>query len=284
MDDTGDRQHAMGISRRSVLKGAGTLLATLGAASLSGARAVHADDGEQGDWERRGGSKPRLVLVHGAWADGTGWQEIIPLLEAEGFPVIATQNPLTSIADDVAKTKLVIDAESQHGPVVVVGHSYGGVTISGAAAGNPNVKALVYLAAFAPDANEIAAAFLEQYPSLLGTALVPDAAGYLYVDRSKFREVFAGDVSRTKARVMAATQKPVNSHIFGESLDAAAWRDIPSWYLVSQQDNTINPDLQRFYAQRMGATTSEIDASHVAFISRPREVVRFIKRAARAVS
>jgi pimeloyl-ACP methyl ester carboxylesterase len=270
MDDTGAQQHAIEISRRSVLKGAGTLLATLGAASLSGARAVHADDGEQGDGERRGGSKPRLVLVHGAWADGTGWQEIIPLLEAEGYPVIATQNPLTSIADDVAKTKLVIDAESQHGPVVVVGHSYGGVTISGAAAGNPNVKALVYLAAFAPDANEIAAAFLEQYPSLLGTALVPDAAGYLYVDRSKFREVFAGDVSRTKARVMAATQKPVNSHIFGESLDAA--------------DNTINPDLQRFYAQRMGATTSEIDASHVAFISRPREVVRFIKRAARAVS
>lgn len=275
---------AKGISRRSMLKGAGAVLAALGAASLGGAGAVHADDGEGGDGERRGGSTPRLVLVHGAWADGTGWQEIIPLLEAEGFPVIATQNPLSSIADDVAKTKLVIDAESQLGPVIVVGHSYGGVTMSGAAAGNPNVKALVYLAAFAPDANEVAAAFLGQYPSLLGTALVPDAAGYLYVDRSKFREVFAADVSRTKARVMAATQKPINGHIFGESLAAAAWRDIPSWYLVSQRDNTINPDLQRFYAQRMGATTSEIDASHVAFISRPDEVVRFIKRAARAVS
>lgn len=263
------------------------MLAALGAAGAAGlgrATSAYADDGERGDGRGRGGAnKPRIVLVHGAWADGTGWQELIPPLEAEGYPVIATQNPLTSIADDVATTKRVIDAETQLGPVVVVGHSYGGVTISGAAAGNPNVKALVYLAAFAPDANEVAAAFLEQYPSLLGTALVPDAAGYLYVDRAKFREVFAGDVSRTKARVMAAAQKPVNSHIFGESLTAAAWRDIPSWYLVSRQDNTINPDLQRLYAQRMGATTSEIDASHVAFISRPREVVRFINKAARAV-
>lgn len=280
----GDGLRAADISRRQVLRGAGAMLVALGAASLSGAAVAHADDGEDSTAKRRGGPRPRIVLVHGAWADGTGWQEIIPLLEAEGFPVIATQNPLSSIADDVAKTKLVIDAESQLGPVIVVGHSYGGVTMSGAAAGNPNVKALVYLAAFAPDANEPAAAFLQQYPSLLGTALVPDAAGYLYVDRSKFREVFAGDVDRTQVRVMAAAQKPINSHIFGESLVAAAWRDIPSWYLVSQQDNTINPDLQRFYAQRMGATTSEIDASHVAFISRPREVARFITKAARAVS
>lgn len=286
----GDKTRGLGvgISRRHMLKGAGAVLAALGAAGAAGlgvASAVHADEGEHGNEGRRGsGGKPRLVLVHGAWADGTGWQKIIPLLEEQGYPVIATQNPLSSIADDVATTKRVIDAESQLGPVIVVGHSYGGVTISGAAAGNPNVKALVYLAAFAPDANEVAAAFLEQYPSLLGTALVPDAAGYLYVDRAKFREVFAGDVGRTEARVMAAVQKPVNSHIFGESLVAAAWREIPAWYLVSKQDNTINPELQRFYAQRMGATTSEIDASHVAFISRPREVVRFINRAARSVS
>jgi pimeloyl-ACP methyl ester carboxylesterase len=270
------------LSRRRLLTGAGATLAALGVARATGlSRATTAQAGGRAHGE---GSKPRIVLVHGAWADGTGWQGIIPLLEAAGYPVIATQNPLTSIADDVATTKRVIDAESQLGPVVVVGHSYGGVTISGAAVGNPNVRALVYLAAFAPDANEVAAAFLEQYPSLLGTALVPDAAGYLYVDRTKFREVFAGDVGRSAARVMAATQKPINSHIFGEMLETAAWREIPTWYLVSKQDNTINPDLQRFYAQRMGATTNEIDASHVAFISRPREVVRFITRAARTVS
>ena len=153
-----------------------------------------------------------------------------------------------------------------------------------AADGNGNVKALVYLAAFAPAADEPVGAFLEQYPSLLGTALVPDTAGFVYVDRAKFREVFAADVDRTEVRVMAATQKPISGHIFGEASSVAAWTSIPAWYLVSQQDNVLNPDLQRFYAQRMGATTSEIDASHVAFISRPNEVVKLIDRAARAAT
>jgi pimeloyl-ACP methyl ester carboxylesterase len=270
-----------------VLKGSGAALAALGLLGTTGfgtTRVAQADEAAPDTVEGREAARPRVVLVHGAWADGTGWQHIIPLLEEEGYPVIAVQNPLSSIADDVATTKRVIDAESLLGPVIVVGHSYGGVTMSGAAAGNPNVKALVYLAAFAPDAGEVAARFLPDYPSLLGTALVPDAADYLYVDRAKFREVFAGDVDRTEARVMAAAQKPVNSHIFGETLEAAAWRTIPSWYLVSKKDNTINPDLQRFYAQRMGATTKEISASHVAFISRPKEVVKFIEKAAKAVS
>ncbi|NTW04099.1 MAG: alpha/beta hydrolase [Oscillochloris sp.] len=270
-----------------MLKGAGTILAAFGLAGAAGigrTTAVYADKGDHNEGDHHGESRPRVVLVHGAWADGTGWQHIIPLLEAGGYPVIAVQNPLTSIADDVATTKRVIDAESLLGPVIVVGHSYGGVAISGAAANNPQVKALVYLAAFAPAPGEIASAFLGDYPSLLSAALVPDAAGYLYVDRAQFREVFAGDVDYTEARVMAAAQKPVNSHIFGETLAAAAWQSIPSWYLVSKNDNTINPDLQRFYASRMDATTSEIKASHVAFISRPREVVRFINRAARAVT
>jgi pimeloyl-ACP methyl ester carboxylesterase len=275
------------LSRRRLLKGSGAALAALSLAGISelgtsGTALAHEAGREAAS--RQDTAKPRIVLVHGAWADGSGWQHIIPLLEEEGHYVIAVQNPLTSIADDVATTKRVIDAESLLGPVVVVGHSYGGVTISGAAAGNANVKALVYLAAFAPDANEVASTFLGQYPSLLGAALVPDAAGYFYIDRAQFREVFAGDVERTEARVMAATQKPINSHIFSEALEAAAWRSIPSWYLVSKQDNTINPDLQRFYAQRMGATTREIAASHVAFISHPKEVVKFIRRAVKAVS
>lgn len=275
------------LSRRRLLRGSGAAIAALGLAGISrlgapAAALAHADEREAA--RRQDSAKPRIVLVHGAWADGTGWQHVIPLLEDDGYPVIAVQNPLTSIADDVATTKRVIDAESLLGPVIVVGHSYGGVTISGAAAANPNVKALVYLAAFAPDASELAARFLPDYPSLLGTALVPDAAGYLYIDRTKFREVFAGDVERTETRVMAAVQKPINSHIFSEALEAAAWRGIPSWYLVSKQDNTINPDLQRFYARRMGATVREIDASHVAFISRPNAVVKFIEQAARAVA
>ena len=149
-------------------------------------------------------SKPRIVLVHGAWADGTGWQHIIPLLEDDGFPVIAVQNPLTSFADDIATTKRVIDAEAQQGSVIVVAHSYGGAVISGAA-DNPNVKGLVYLAAFAPDAGEPVGALLDQFPATpLSAAFVPDTAGFVYIDRAKFREIFAGDVDRTEARVMAA--------------------------------------------------------------------------------
>jgi pimeloyl-ACP methyl ester carboxylesterase len=227
-------------------------------------------------------NRPRIVLVHGAFADGTGWQHVIPLLEEDGYPVIATQHPLTSLADDVATAKRVIDAEAQQGPVVVVGHSYGGAVITGAAANTPNVKALVYLAAFAPDAGEPVGAFLEQYPSLLGTGLVPDAAGFVYINRAKFDEIFAKDVDRTEARVMAATQKPISGQIFGQAPTAAAWKSIPSWYLVAKQDNAINPELERFYAKRMGATTSEIVSSHVPFISHPKEVVKLIELAAQA--
>jgi pimeloyl-ACP methyl ester carboxylesterase len=278
------------LSRRSMLKGSSAMLAALGLAGTTGfvtLGSVQAGEKENSVSRHNGPPKPRIVLVHGAWADGTGWQHIIPLLEQDGFPVIAVQNPLTSIADDVATTKRVIDAESLLGPVIVVGHSYGGVTMSGAAANNPSVKALVYLAAFAPEAGERADTFIfmPQYASLLGTALLPDAAGFLYVDRAKFRDVFAGDVNRTEVRVMAAAQKPVNSHIFGEALVAAAWQSaVPKWYLVSRQDNTLHPDLQRFYAQRMGANISEINSSHVAFISHPKDVVRLIKKAAKAVA
>jgi pimeloyl-ACP methyl ester carboxylesterase len=270
-----------------MLKGSGAALAALGLIGSAGfgkPQAADASEQKQVMSASRGANKPRIVLVHGAWADGTGWQHIIPLLEEEGFPVIATQNPLTSFADDIATTKRVIDAEAQQGSVIVVGHSYGGAVISGAA-NNPNVKALVYLAAFAPDINEPVGAVLGQFPPTpLGGAFVPDTAGFVYIDRAKFREIFAGDVDSTEVRVMAATQKPASGAIFGQSAPTAAWRSIPSWYLVSTQDQTLHPDMQRFYAQRIGATTSEINASHVAFISRPKAVVKFIEKAAKAVA
>jgi pimeloyl-ACP methyl ester carboxylesterase len=227
-------------------------------------------------------TKPSIVLVHGAWADGTSWQHVIPLLEQDGYTVTAVQNPLTSIADDVATTKRVIDA--QPGPAVVVGHSYGGAAMTGAAAGNPNVKALVYLAAFAPEVGEPVGAYLEKYPTLLGTGLAPDSAGFLYIDRSKFNEIFAKDVNPAEQRVMAATQRPLFGEILGQSVSAAAWKDIPSWYLVSTQDNALNPDLERFYAKRMGATTSEVAASHVAFVSHPNVAANVIKQAAQSVA
>jgi len=227
-------------------------------------------------------AKPMIVLVHGAFADGTGWQRVIPILQRDGYEVIAVQNPLASLAGDVETTKRVIDA--QKGPVVLVGHSYGGAVITGAAAGSSNVKALVYLAAFAPEAGEPVGAFGEKYPVDLNSALKPDSAGFLYVDRARFRELFCADVPATEARVAAATQKPIHNSAFGASVPQAAWKNIPSWYLVSQDDRAINPELERFYAKRMNARTSEVKASHVAFISHPDVVARLIEQAATAAA
>src|SRR5262249_31209796 len=172
-----------------------------------------------------------VILVHGAFADGSGWGDVIPNLEKEGYDVIAVQNPLTSYADDVATTRRVIDAQS--GSVVLVGHSYGGAVITGAARDAANVRALVYVAAFAPDAGENLQALLEKYPSKIGAALVPDAAGFLYIDRSKFKEAFAGDVSDRDLSVMSASQKPINAQTFAQVYDAPAWKDIPSFYLIA---------------------------------------------------
>ena len=226
----------------------------------------------------RDASNTTIVLVHGAWADGTGWQEIIPLLQKEGYKVVAVQNPLTTLAADVETTKRAIDGETAKGrSVVVVGHSYGGAVMSGAAAGNNGVKALVYIAAFAPDAGEPLGAFLERYPTELPTAFVPDAAGFVYLSADKYRAIFAGDLPEKQTRVMAVSQKPAHGAIFGQSNPAAAWRaSIPKVYVVAQEDKTINPDLERFYAQRMGAQTIEIKASHLVFISRPKQVAEII--------
>lgn len=224
---------------------------------------------------------PTIVLVHGAFADGSSWSRVIPILQRDGYNVIAVQNPLTSFAADVETTKRVIDAQT--GPVVVVGHSYGGAVITQAAAGSANVKGLVYLAAFAPEAGEAIGALGDKYPAPpLNAALKPDAAGFLYIDRAQFHAAFCADLPDGEARVMAATQKPLTSTVFGAKVDQAAWKTIPSWYLVSQNDKAINPDLERFYAKRMNAKTSEIKASHVAFLSHPAEVARLIEQAARA--
>jgi pimeloyl-ACP methyl ester carboxylesterase len=223
-----------------------------------------------------------IVLVHGAWADGTGWQDVIPLLQKEGYRVIAVQNPLAMLANDVETTKRLIAGETGKGrSVVVVAHSYGGAVMSGAAAGNPGVKALVYVAAFAPDADERLDALFARYPTDLFSALEPpDAAGFFYLAPDKYRSTFAGDLPERQTRVMWASQKPINGAIFGQSNPAAAWRTVPSWFIVAQEDRVINPDLERFYARRMNARTTEIAASHVVFISRPNPVARIILEAA----
>jgi pimeloyl-ACP methyl ester carboxylesterase len=220
-----------------------------------------------------------VVLVHGAFADGSSWAKLIPILESDRYTVIAVQNPLTSLADDIATTKRVIEA--QKGPVIVVGHSYGGAVITAAAAGNPNVKALVYIAAFAPEANEVLAAPSANFaPPALNSALVPDAAGFLYVDRAKFRDALCKDVPEADARVAAVTQKPVSGSVFTAVVPGAAWKTIPSWYIVASEDQAINPELERFYAKRIGATTTEIKSSHVPFLSHPKEVAKVIEAAA----
>ncbi len=273
------------ISRRGMLKGSGAMLAALGLAGAAGLgvpSAALASEQEGVPAGHRSKPKPRIVLVHGAWADATGWQELIPLLEREGYPVIAVQNPLTGLADDIATTKRLIDAESVKGPVIVVGHSYGGAVMTGAAAGNTNVKALVYIAAFGPAAGEPVGALLETYPTELGAILEFDAAHFAYLNRERFRDVFAADVNRTTARVMAATQKPAFGGIFAESFTAAAWETIPSWYMIAKDDKALSPAMERFYAERMGATIVEVKASHVVFISKPREVFKLIEKAAKA--
>ncbi len=223
-------------------------------------------------------AKPTIVLVHGAFADALGWQRLIPILQRDGYDVIAVEIPLASLAGDVETTKRFVDAVK--GPVVLVGHSYGGGVITGAAAGSSNVKALVYLAAFAPEGGEPLGAFGEKYPVDLNSALQPDSAGFLYVDRARFRELFCADLPVTDAKVAAATQKPLHNSVFGASVPVAAWKTIPSWYLVSQDDHAINPDLERFYAKRMNAKTSEVKSSHVAFISHPDVVAKLIEEAA----
>ncbi|GJG89766.1 alpha/beta hydrolase [Gemmatimonadetes bacterium T265] len=231
----------------------------------------------------RRSAKPTVVLVHGAFADGSSWQNVIAILQRDGYPVVAVQNQLASLAGDIATTKRVIDAESKKGPVVVVGHSYGGAVITGAASGNTDVKALVYIAAYAPDAGESLGALNDRFaPSALPTSLAPDAAGFLYITRAKFRNAFCADVRAPQADVMWATQKPLAASTFGESLQAPAWKTIPSWYLVSQNDQAINPDLERFMAKRIGAHTTEVASSHVSFISHPAAVVRLIEQAATA--
>ena len=223
-----------------------------------------------------------IVLVHGAFVDGSSWQKVIPILQSDGYTVTAVQNPATSLPDDVATTKRVIDAEKD--PVVVVGHSYGGAVITEAAAGNPNVKALVYVAAFAPEPGEPLGGPVEEKFArpALNSAIVPAAGGFLYIDRAKFHDNFCKDLSTAEASVLAATQRPLSGSVFEASVARAAWKTIPSWYIVSSQDQAENPEAERFYAKRMGAKTTEIEASHLVILSHPREVANVIEEASRA--
>ena len=227
--------------------------------------------------------KLNVVLVHGAWAGGSSWSKVIPLLQDKGFNVTAVQIPLTSIEDDVAATKRLLAA--QDGLTVLVGHSYGGVVVSGAANGSPNVKALVYIAAFGLDEGESIEALGKTGPAPAGAAQIrPDANGFPWINREAFGQAFAADADPIQARVMAAVQKPLSVASFTGKSGAPAWKKIPSWYMVATNDEMIPPQAEEFTAKRMGATVRTVPSSHAAMISHPKEVADLITQAADGIT
>jgi pimeloyl-ACP methyl ester carboxylesterase len=218
-----------------------------------------------------------VVLVHGAWADGSSWSEVIALLQAAGLHVTAVQNPLTSLADSVAATRRILAL--QDGPTVLVAHSWGGTVISETGT-DPKVTALVYVAARAPDAGEDFVALSGRFPTMPVRAGVQEHEGFTYLSRDAFLLYFANGVAREKAEVLYAEQEPTAASLFGGRTSAAAWRSKPSWYAVSKLDQTISPDLERFLAARMKATTVELDAGHLSLVSHAQEISELILAAA----
>lgn len=237
------------------------------------------------------GPKPTIVFVHGGWADSSGWNAEIAAFQREGYPVIAPANPLRGLSSDAAYVRSVL--QTIEGPIVLVGHSYGGAVISNAAVGVPNVEALVYIAAFAPDAGESLAQLVNQFP---GTQITPDAlmerpypladGGQgvdLYLKPEIFREAFAGDLPRKVTDLMQATQRPFSVAAFGEPSAEPAWKTVPSWYLVATADHAIPPAAQEFMAGRAGSTVARVKSSHVPMQSQPDATIRIIRQAIASV-
>jgi pimeloyl-ACP methyl ester carboxylesterase len=226
--------------------------------------------------------RPNIILVHGAWADGSCWSDVIERLQAEGFAVRAPQFPLSSLADDVARLREVLDF--QDGPTIIVGHSYGGQIMTALGEDTPNVVGLVYIAAFGLDEGESLGALLSQGPVTPALAhQFTDSRGYVWLSEDDFVNHFAGDVDPTRARVMYAVQQALASSAFADVMGIPAWRSVPSWYLVAENDEAIPPDAERQFAARMGATTVEIPSSHVAMVSHPAEVADLVEKAASSV-
>jgi pimeloyl-ACP methyl ester carboxylesterase len=227
-------------------------------------------------------ARPNIVLVHGAWADGSSWSAVAERLQADGYTVTAPQFGLTRLADDVARLRRVLTR--QHGPTVVAGHSYGGQIITALGTDAPNVVGLVYVAAFGLDEGESIGALLEQAPG--GPALAHldvDKEGFAWMPEDDFVNHFAADVDPVKARVMFAVQQPLHWSSLGEVMGVPAWKSLPSWFMVADGDQVIPPDAQRLFGGRMGATTVEVPTNHVAMVSHPDEVLTLIRTAVQAV-
>ncbi|MFG2983816.1 alpha/beta fold hydrolase [Streptomyces sp. NPDC048258] len=257
-----------------------TLASLIGAAPASSSPAADTD---------RHAPKPTIVLVHGAFADASSWSGTIRRLRRAGYPVVATANPLRGLSDDTAYLRGVLAGVD--GPVVLVGHSYGGAVISGAAAGDSRVKALVYIAAFTPDKGESAAQLAAKFPgSTLGETVNPQpyplpgggTGTELVIDQAEYHRQFAADVPAADAAVMATTQRPVSTLALEETAQDAAWKTIPSWALIATADKNIPPAAERWMARRAGSHTTEVDASHAVAVSRPTVVTDVILDAARA--
>jgi pimeloyl-ACP methyl ester carboxylesterase len=227
-------------------------------------------------------AQPNIVLVHGAWADGSSWSAVIERLQAAGYHVTAPQFPMTRLADDVARLRQVL--ARQNGPTLVAGHSYGGQIITALGTDTPNVVGLVYIAAFGLDEGESIGALLEQVPG--GPALTHldvDQNSFAWLPEDDFVNHFAADVDPVKARVMFAVRQPLHWSALGEVMGVPAWKSLPTWFLIADGDQAIPPDAQRQFAPRMGATTVEVSTNHVAMVSHPDEVLQLIKTAAEAV-
>jgi pimeloyl-ACP methyl ester carboxylesterase len=227
--------------------------------------------------------KPNIVLVHGAWADGSSWATVVEALQAKGYKVTAPQFPETSTDDDVARLRQVLNR--QDGPTLLAGHSYGGQIMTALGTDAPNVVGLVYVAGFAIDEGESLAALLGSGPPTPAIAhLEVDDQGFGWLSEDDFVNHFAADLDPTRARVLYAVQQPLAMSTFEYTMGVPAWRDLPCWFVVAQNDEAIPPDGERQFAERMGATTIELESGHLAMLSHSTEVIDFIDQAAQAVA
>lgn len=230
----------------------------------------------------RSANRPAIVLVHGGFVDGSGWEGVFNILRKDGHDVAIVQNPTISLAGDVAATRSVIAA--QNGPVILVGHSYGGVVIT-EAGNDPKVIGLVYIAAFAPDNGESVASLIKDpAPGAPVPPILPPRDGFLYLDKAKFASAFAADVNAKEAAFMAESQVPWGLDALNGSVTEASWKRKPSWYLVATDDKMIPPPAQRAMSKRAGSTVTETPGSHALYVSRPSPVAAIIKQAARAIA
>ena len=228
----------------------------------------------------QGGALPTIVLVHGGFADGSGWQGVYSLLTKDGYSVRIVQNPTLSLEGDVAAAKLIIGAQSE--PVILVGHSYGGAVIT-EAGNDPKVAALVYIAAFVPDQGEsVETLIADPPPDAPVPPILPPQDGFLFLDREKFHASFAGDLNADEAAFMADSQVPWGVEALSGTVSEPAWRGKPSWYLVATEDRMIPPPAQRAMSARAGSTVEEVAGSHAIYVSQPAAVADLIRSAVRA--